>query len=677
MSNPPLPNPLLDSWTAPFGAPPLDRVVPAHFPPAYALALAEHEAEIAAIAGDAAAPSFANTVAALERSGASLTRVEMVFSNLTLSETSDALQAIELEMAPRLAQHWNAIHLNAALFARLDAVHRARATLALTPEELRVLERYHLDFVRAGAQLAAEKRARFAALGERLATLATQFSQNVLADEQAFLLPLQEAQMAGIPETLREAAAATARERKADAPYAVTLSRSDVESFLQFADDRALREELFRAFAARGKANGPVMAEMAALREEKARLLGHESFATYKLDDSMAGTPERARTLLEKVWRPAREQALKERDALQALAVEEGQNFALAPWDWRYYAEKLRARLYDFDESALRPYFSLDRMIEAAFFTAERLFGLSFMERHDIPLYHPDVRVWEVRRQGETIGLFYGDYFARASKQGGAWMSSLRDQEALDGAVLPIILNNCNFARANPCLLSFDDARTLFHEFGHALHGLLSRVVFPRLSGTNVARDFVELPSQLFEHWLEQPEILTRFARHHATGEAMPRALLDRLLAARNFNQGFATVEFLASAFVDMEFHCGGDISDPGAVEARALAKIGMPAQIAPRHFARHFGHIFGGDGYCAGYYAYLWAEVLDADGFKAFKEAGDVFDPATAARLYEHVYSAGGTRDFAAAYRAFRGRDPDVAALLEGRGLVGEEKAA
>ena len=664
-------NPLLAPWTAPFAAPPLATVQPEHFAPAYDHALAQHDAEVAAIAGNPALPGFANTVAALERSGALLTRVELVFSNLTLSQTNEALQEIEMAMAPRLAQHWNAVYLNAPLFARLDAVWQARAILGLAAEELRVLERYHLEFVRAGAQLSEETRARFAAIGERLATLATQFSQNVMADEQAYLLPLHEVQLAGVPEMLRDSAAATAKDRGTDAPFAVTLSRSDVENFLQFAQDRALRETLFQAFTARGKDNGPVIAEMVALREEKAGLLGYENFAAFKLDDSMARTPANARALLEQVWTPAQAQALKERDALQALIAEEGGNFRLAPWDYRYYAEKLRERLYDFDEAALRPYFALDRMIEAAFFTAGKLFGLSFRERHDMPVYHPDVRVWEVLREGAVIGLFHGDYFARPSKQGGAWMSSLRDQQKLDGAVLPIIINNCNFARAEPCLLSFDDARTLFHEFGHALHGLLSQVVFPRLSGTNVARDFVELPSQLYEHWLEQPEILTRFACHHETGEPMPRALLDKLLAARNFNQGFATVEFLASAFIDMEFHTGGDISDADAVQARALEKIGMPAQIAPRHAARHFGHIFGGDGYSAGYYAYLWAEVLDADGFGAFKEAGDVFDPATAARLYENIYSSGGTRDFAQAYRAFRGHDPKIDALLKGRGLA------
>ncbi len=664
-------NPLLQPWSGPFGAPPLAALKPEYFSPAYDQALAAHVAEIGEIAADPAPVTFANTVTALEKSGTLLTRVEMVFSNLALSETSNALQAIEMELAPRLARHWNEIHLNAALFARLDALYQARATLGLSAEELRVLERYHLDFVRAGATLINETRARFAAIGERLATLSTQFSQNVLADEQAYLLPLREEQLAGVPEGLRASAAATAQERGADTSYAVTLSRSDVESFLHFAEDRTLRETLFRAFNERGKDNGPVIAEMVALREEKARLLSYESFAAFKLDDSMARTPERARALLEEVWVPARKQALAERDALQALVAEDGGNFHIAPWDWRFYAEKLRTRLYDFDESALRPYFALDRMIEAAFFTAQKLFGTSFRPRDDIPVYHSDVRVWDVVREGAVIGLFYGDYFARPSKQGGAWMSSLRDQHRLDGEVLPIILNNCNFTKAEPCLLSFDDARTLFHEFGHALHGLLSQVVFPRLSGTNVARDFVELPSQIYEHWLEQPEVLSRFAVHYETSEAMPRALLDKLLAARNFNQGFATVEFLSSAFIDMEFHCGGDVSDADAVQARALAHINMPDEIAPRHAARHFGHIFGGDGYSAGYYAYLWAEVLDADGFLAFQETGNVFDPALAAKLYEHVYSSGGTRDFADAYRAFRGRDPRIEALLAGRGLA------
>jgi peptidyl-dipeptidase Dcp len=666
-------NPFFEDWTAPFGAPPLDRIRAEHFRPAYQRALKEHRREIAAIA--AAPASFENTLVALEKSGRLLGRVEAVFSNLASSHTNPALQAIELEIAPLLSAHWSSIYLNAGLFARIDALYAARQTLGLDAQSLRVLERYHLDFVRHGAMLTGAARDELDTISQRLATLGTEFSQNVLADEQDFVLPLNESQVEGLPPFARDAAAATASERGIQAPFAVTLSRSSVEPFLQFADDRGLREQLFRAWTLRGgnsgeHDNGGIIAETLALRARRARLLGYRTFADFKLADSMAGTPARARALLDQVWAPARRRALAERDALAALIAEDGGNFQLAPWDWRYYAEKLRERLYDFDEATLQPYFALDRMIEAAFFTAGKLFGLSFQERRDIPVYHPDVRVWAVMRGGETLGLFYGDYFARPEKQGGAWMSSLRDQETLDGAVLPLILNNCNFAKADPALLSFDDARTLFHEFGHALHGLLSNVRYPRLSGTNVARDFVELPSQLFEHWLEEPQVLTRFARHYQTGETLPRDLLDKLLAARNFNQGFATVEFLASAFADMDFHDleQGAEFDPVALAAESLARIGMPDEIVPRHAAHHFGHVFSGDGYSAGYYSYLWSEVLDADGFGAFKP--DAFDPASAQRLHDHIYSAGGSRDYADAYRAFRGRDPQVQALLDGRGL-------
>ncbi len=664
-------NPLFEEWRGPLGAPPLDRVRPEHFAPAYARALADHDAEIAVIA--AAPAGFEATIIGLEKSGRLLARVEAVFSTLASSNTNDALQAIELDMAPKLAAHWSAIYLNAGLFARIEELYHRRA--GLDAESLRVLERYHLDFVRQGATLKGEGRTRLNEIGQRLATLSAEFSQNVLADEQEFVMGLREDQMAGVPEFLRAAAAATARERGLKAPFAVTLSRSSVEPFLQFAADRDLREQLFKAWVSRGgndneHNNRAVIGEILSLRAEKARLLGYQSYADYKLADSMAGTPEKVRALLDQVWAPARRRALQERDALSALIAEEGGNFKLAPWDWRYYAEKLRARLYDFDEAALKPYFELDRMIEAAFFTAGKLFGLSFRERNDIPVYHPDVRVWEVRRGEEIIGHFYGDYFARAEKQGGAWMSSLRDQERLAGAVLPLIVNTCNFVKSEPALLSCDDARTLFHEFGHALHGLLSNVKYPRLSGTNVARDFVELPSQLYEHWLEEPQVLERFARHYQTGAALPKDLLERLLAARNFNQGFETVEFLASAFVDMDFHALEETGkiDPKAMEAASLARIGMPEEIVSRHAAPHFGHVFAGDGYSAGYYSYMWSEVLDADGFGAFKP--DPFDPLAARRLYENIYSTGGSRDYAQAYRAFRGRDPEVGALLEGRGL-------
>jgi len=674
-------NPFFEDWTAPFGAPPLDRIRPEHFVPAYDRALAEHTAEIAAIAEDPEPPSFDNVVLALEKSGRLLTKVDYVFSNLASSATDDTLQAIELEMAPRLSAHWSAISMHPVLFARLDAVFQKRETLGLDRESLRVLERYHLDFVRAGAQLKGDRRDRLAAIAQRLAVLGAQFSQNVLGDEEDWTLGLTEDQMAGVPAAIRDAAAATARDLKIGAPFAVTLSRSSVEPMLQYAEDRDLREKLFRAWTARGnnanaRNNLGLITEMLGLRAERAALLGYENFAQFKLADSMAGTPAKARALLEEVWEPARAKALAERDGLQALVAREGGNFRLQPWDWRYYAEKLRREKYDFDDAQLKPYFQLDNLIAAAFFTAGKLFGVSFTERQGLPTYHPDVRVWEVSREGRAIGLFLGDYFARAGKQGGAWMSAFRDQERVNGDVLPIIVNNCNFSRSDPCLLSFDDAVTLFHEFGHALHGLLSRVRFPRLSGTNVARDFVELPSQLFEHWLEEPAVLTRFTRHHETGTPIPQALVDKLLKARNYGQGFATVEFLASALIDMDFHTLPPGADPLAAQAATLQRIGMPGEIAPRHAAPHFSHVFSGDGYSAGYYAYLWSEVLDADGFKAFAEAHDPFDPATAHRLYKYVYSSGGTRDFAAAYRAFRGRDPHIDALLEGRGLTGGKAA-
>ncbi|MEJ0027252.1 MAG: M3 family metallopeptidase [Rhizomicrobium sp.] len=671
-------NPFFEPWTAPFEAPPFDRIEPGHFPPAYDRALAEHAAEIAGIAGGRAEPSFANTIEALENSGQLLRKVEAVFGNLAASHTNDALQEIERDMAPVLAKHWNDVYLDAVLFARIDALHAGRGTLGLDAEALRVLERYHLDFVRAGAKLKGKDRQRLAAIVEELAGLGTSFGQNVLADEQAFVLPLQEADMAGVPDFAREAAAETAKERGLGAPYAVTTSRSSVEPFLSFAENRDLREKILKAWISRGgnanaHNNAKIIREMVALRAERARLLGYPTFADYKLADTMAKTPGTARHLLEQVWKPARRRALEERDALQAIVTREGGNFALAAWDWRYYAEKLRKERYELDEAELMPYFQLDKMIAAAFHTAYRLFGLEFHPRSDIPVYHPDVRVWEVTRGGAHVGLFYGDYFARASKRGGAWMSAFRDQENMGKPVTPLIVNNCNFPRAEPALLSFDEAKTLFHEFGHALHGLLSQVRYPRLAGTNVAQDFVELPSQIFEHWLEVPETLERFAVHAETGEPIPKALLQKLTAARNFNRGFATVEFLASAFVDLDYHA---LTDPGdldaaAFEAKALERIGMPKEIVMRHASPHFLHIFTGDGYSAGYYSYMWSEVLDADGFQAFQEKNDAFDPATARRLYDYIYSAGGTRDFATAYRLFRGRDPKIDALLEGRGLA------
>jgi len=675
-------NPFFEHWATADGVPPFAHIRPEHFAPAYARAIAEHEAEIEAIAARPEPPDFANTIDALELGGRALMRVESVFHLLAGAHSNEALLEIERELAPQVASHWNKIRTDAALFRRIDALVRQDDALGLSAEQKRVLERYHTAGRRAGAALDGAAKKRLAEIVERLAELGTAFSQNVLADEQAYMLSLHgEAELAGLPEFMRDAMKSEAQERGLDG-HVITLSRSYVEPFLQFAQRRDLREKVFRAFVSRGDNSGAtdnkaIIAEMVRLRAERARLLGFSDFAHYRLDDAMAKTPTAVRSLLDTVWARARARAETDRDALQALVQEEGGNFALAAWDWRYYAEKLRKQRCHVDEATIKPYLDLDRMIEAAFYAAQRLFGLRFTERTDVPVWHPDVRVWEMRgSDGSEIGLFFGDYFARPSKRSGAWMTSLRDQEKLAGDIRPLIVNVCNFAKAadgEPTLLSFDDARTLFHEFGHALHGSLSAVTYPEISGTNVATDFVELPSQLYEHWLEQPDVLRRFARHYQTGAPMPEELLQRLIAARNFNQGFATVEYVASAIVDLDFH---SLSSPGAIdptafEADALARIGMPEQIVMRHRPPHFGHVFSGGGYAAAYYSYMWSEVLDADAFEAFEETGDIFDPATAKRLRETIYAAGGARDPADAYKAFRGRLPSADALLRKRGLA------
>jgi peptidyl-dipeptidase Dcp len=677
-------NPLLEEWAGPFGVPAFDRIRPDHFREAFARAFAAHTAEVAAIAGNTAAPSFANTVAALEASGEALTRTSDVFNLLAGAHTDDAILAIERELAPLKAKHWDAILMDAALFGRIDGLHQMRERLALSAEERRVLERYHLRFVRAGAALDAATKARLADINARLATLGTIFSQNVLADEQAYALLLDgEEDLAGLPDFVRAAAREAAEERGHAGKHVITLSRSSVEPFLQFSARRDLREKVFRAWIARGAGGGAtdnkaIIAEIITLRTERARLLGYESFAQYRLDDSMAKTSEAVRSLLDEVWAPALRRALADRDALQALLQTEGKNFTLAPWDWRYYAEKLRKLRCDVDEAAIKPYLELGQIIEAAFYAANRLFGLIFEPRHDVPVWHADVRVWEVRDQtGRHRGVFFGDYFARASKHSGAWMTTLRDQEKLRGDIRPLVVNVMNFSKASagePTLLSFEDSRTLFHEFGHALHGLLSDVTYPLIAGTSVLRDWSELPSQLYEHWLERPEILRRFARHYRTSEPIPEDQLRRLIAARTFNQGQATVEYVASALVDLELHLqpATDAAfDIGSFEEAALARIGMPAEIVMRHRPGHFQHIFAGSGYAAGYYSYLWSEVLDSDAFAAFEEAGDIFDPDTAKKLHDYVYAAGGSRDPAELYTAFRGRLPTPDKLLKRRGLA------
>ena len=674
------PNPLLSEFTGRFGLPAFGAVTPDHFRPAFDAALAQHRAEIDAIAASAGTPTFANTIEALEKSGRALERVANVFFVLAGADTGDAIEAVERDVSPLLARHSNALYLNRALYARIADLYARRDTLGLSAEQARVLDRYHTRFVRAGAALDQAQQDRLAAINERLATLGTQFGQNVLADEKSYALVLDEGDLVGLPDFARDAARAAAEERGHSGKYAVTLARSSAETFLQFSARRDLREKLFQAFIKRGENGGATdnratIAETVKLRAERAALLGFATFADYRLDDQMAKTPAAARKLLEEVWTRARARALADRDDLQKLIAEEGGNFALAPWDWRYYAEKLRKARYDLDESEIKPYFELDRMIAAAFDTAGRLFGLSFTPV-DVPLYHPDARAWEVTdKSGAHVGLFIGDYFARASKHSGAWMTSLRDQEKLTGSVTPIILNICNFSKpasGEPALLSFDDARTLFHEFGHALHGLLSNVTYPLLSGTAVPSDFVELPSQLYEHWLEVPEILQTYARHARTGAPMPQDLLDRVLATRTFNQGFALVEYTSCAILDLDVHAlpQSDELDVDGFEKQALERIHMPAELVMRHRLPHFQHLFSGGGYAAAYYSYMWSEVLDADAFAAFSETGNAFDPATAQRLRDYIYSAGNLRDPGEAYKAFRGRLPTVEALLKKRGI-------
>ena len=676
-------NPFFETWDTPFGLPPFDAIRPEHFAPAFERAIAEHKAEIETIETTSEVPTFENTILALEASGKAITRVNAVFWNLSGAHTDDALQAIERDIAPELARHDSAIYMSETLYKRVDALFQDQGNLGLGDEETRVLQLTHTQFVRAGAALEGDAKGRLAGIVERLAVLGTLFSQNVLADEKAYTLVLEdEAAIAGLPGFLKDAAAHAASERGHEGKHVVTLSRSIIEPFLQFSTRRDLREEAFQAWTHRGQNDNAnnninVITEMVQLRAERALLLGYKSFADFKLDNEMAKTPEAARALLETVWPKAKDKAMRERDALQALAdTDEGERVKIAAHDWRFYAERLRRKEHDLDETELKPYLQLSKVIDASFHTAKKLFGLAFKEIEGVPLYHEDCRLWEVTRDGAHIGLFIGDYFNRPSKRSGAWMSAYRSQHNLDGKVRPIIVNVMNFAKApagQPVLLSFDDARTLFHEFGHGLHGLLSDVTYPMISGTSVARDFVEFPSQLYEHWFMEKEVLREFALHAETGEPLPEPLLTKLLEARNFNQGVQTVEYTSSAIVDLDYHAlaSADNLDPLAFEADSLQQIGMPAEISMRHRSPHFSHIFSGDGYSSGYYSYLWSEVLDADGFQAFKEAGDIFDPETAKRLYEHVYSAGNSKDPVEAYMAFRGHMPAVEPLLEKRGLI------
>ena len=679
-------NPLLDTWATPYGLPPFALVNADHFLPAFAAALAEQRNEIDTLAAATDAPTFANTLGAFDRSGRLLARVRELFFNLAAAETSPALQKVELEIAPLLAAHNSAIYMNAALFARINTIQTQADSLGLSLEQRRLLDRVHLDFVRAGANLADASKTRYAHVVAKLAELTTQFSQNVLADEAGYQLLLKtEADLAGLPVFLRNAAKAAAEARGIKDAHAITLSRSLLMPFLTFSERRDLREQALKAWLARGEQAGasdnrPIALEILKLRLEQANLHGYKTFADYALVDRMAGQPAAVQELLGKVWEPAKQRATAEHDAIKATALATGSTHPIEQWDWRFYAEKVRQTRYQLDDAETKPYFELNAMIGAMFDCASKLFGLSFEEKLGVPMYHPDVRTFEVKNaNGAAVGVFLSDNFARASKSGGAWMSAYRLQSRMAGAaVLPIIANHNNFAKApagEPTLLSLDDVRTLFHEFGHGLHGLLSNVTFERLSGTNVLQDYVELPSQLFEHWALESVVLDKHAKHYQTGASIPAVLRERIEAARLFNKGFETVQYTASALVDMAAHALTSYDDFDLVgfEKAELARLGMPSAIPMMHRLSHFRHLFAGDSYAAGYYVYMWAEVLDADAFDAFVEAGDPFDAPTAERLHRYVYSAGNTMEPRDAYAAFRGRAAQVEPMLRKKGLLEE----
>ncbi|WP_336055151.1 M3 family metallopeptidase [Nitratireductor sp. CH_MIT9313-5] len=671
----------LTCWTGPHGLPDFTQIEDEAFAATFKAALDDHRREIEAIANNPDAPDIGNTLQALELSGEALDRVASIFWCKAGAHTNDVIQKLEREISPKMAAHFSAIAMNEKLFARINTLYEKRETLGLDGETLRVLEKSWKGFVRGGAKLGADDKKRLAAINEELAGLGAQFGQNVLGDESEWALFLDEGDLVGLPQSLKSAMAEAAESRGQTGRFAVTLSRSIAEPFLSFSDRRDLREKVLKGFTGRGanegeRHNGEIVRRMLQLRAEKAKLLGYENYAALKLDDTMAKTPERVMELLEPVWHKAREKAAEDQKALEEIAAEEGANHAIAPWDWRYYAEKLRARRFDFDEGALEPYLALENVIAAAFDVAGRLFGLRFEEMKDIAAWHEDVRVFRVLNgDGSERGLFLADYFNRPSKRSGAWMSALQSSHGLGEGQKPIIYNVMNFAKppkGKPALLSPDDARTLFHEFGHALHGLLSEARWPSVSGTSVSRDFVELPSQLYEHWFTVPEVLKKHARHVETAEPMPLDLLEKMRAAQTFDAGFATVEFASSALMDMAFHARAEaVEDPLAFQSSELARLEAPEAIPMRHATPHFLHLFAGDGYSAGYYSYMWSEVLDADAFAAFEEAGDPFHAETATKLLEHIYSAGGTRDPEELYMAFRGRMPTPEPMMKKRGLT------
>ena len=681
-------NPLLAAWSGPYGGvPPFDAAKVEHFQPALEAAMAEQLAEIDRIAGNPEPATFANTIAALEGAGRTLDRANTVFEVFAGTMSTPEVQAVEREMAPKLAAFADQITQNEKLFARIQAVYEARESSGLSPEQQRLVWLDYTNFVRAGAKLDGPAKKRLSEINQRLATLFTQFSQNVLADETDYVLVLDsEADLAGLPPSLRAAASAAAESRGHAGKWAILNTRSSMEPFLTYSDRRDLREKVWRTYFSRGDNgdkhdNNAGITEILMLRGERAKLIGYANHADRRLENSMAKTPERTLELMEAVWKPAVARVHEEVADMQKLAAAQAPGDAaitIEPWDYRYYAEKVRKERYDLDENEVKPYLQLEKLREGMFWVAGELLGLRFAPVADVPVYHPDVRVWKVTNAAsELVGLWYFDPYARPGKRSGAWMNAYRSQERFEREIRTIVSNNSNFVKGKPgepILISWTDAETLFHEFGHALHGLSSNVTYPSLAGTNVARDYVEFPSQLLEHWLPTPEVLDRFALHVETGKPMPRELVKKIERAGTFNQGFTTVEFLASALMDMKLHLaaagGGVAIDPDKFERETLAALGMPKEIVMRHRTPHFSHIFSSDGYSAGYYSYLWADTLTADAWEAFEEAGGAYDKAVAKRLYDHVFSVGNTVDPAEAYRAFRGKDPGIDALMRDRGF-------
>ena len=666
-------NPLLAPWNTPFELPPFGAFTDDDVAEAFEEALVLTRAQLTAIANNPEPPTFANTIEAIELMGEHMEKALAPFYLLAAVSSTPKREELQRAFSPKLADFSSEVMMNRAVFARIDALWEQKDELGLTAEQERVLYLHRRGYVRAGAQLQGADYDRLKEIKSRLAVIGTSFTQNLLADERDWFVQIGENDLSGLPQFVQNTAKQAAKDRNIDG-YVITLSRSLIVPFLQYSDRRDLREQAYTAWVSRGANGGEtdnreIALETLALRKERANLLGHDTFSDFKLVTEMAQTPENVRELLMKVWEPAKAQALLDAEKLQEMMHADGINGALEPWDWRYYSEKRRAVEHDLDEAALKPYLQLDNMIEAAFDCANRLFGLDFSPL-DVALHHEDARAWEVTRNGQHVAVFIGDYFARGGKRSGAWCSALRSQQKLKGDIRPHVINVCNFAKGDPALLSYDDARTLFHEFGHALHQMLSDVTYETISGTSVPRDFVELPSQLYEHWLEVPEVLQKHATHFETGEAMPAALLDKMLKAATYDQGFATVEYVASALVDLEFHNGPVPTDIMARQTEILDSLGMPAAIRMRHATPHFAHVFAGDGYSSAYYSYMWSEVMDADAFEAFEEAGGAFDPEMAKRLESQILSTGGSKEAADLYMAFRGKMPGVDALLKGRGL-------